>query len=98
MDFTSYDINDREKLVVAVFAKEQNIEGIHVKDVKTLEWSYLVLFWDTEKNLLFINSSDNGSVWCLTDSATVYFKRYILSDCLWLPNDVLVSTRSDFTA
>jgi superfamily II DNA or RNA helicase len=63
LDFTSYDINDREKLVVAVFAKEQNIEGIHVKDVKTLVWSYLVLFWDSEKNLLFINSSDNGSVY-----------------------------------
>lgn len=62
MEFTSYDINDAEKLVVAVYAKEQNIEGIHVKDVKTLAWSYLVLFWDEDKNLLFINSSDNGSV------------------------------------
>ena len=62
LDFTSYDINDSEKLVVAVFAKEQNIEGIHVKDVKTLAWSYLVLFWDENKNLLYINSSDNGSV------------------------------------
>ena len=62
LDFTSYDINDTEKLVVAVYAKEQNIEGIHVKDVKTLVWSYLVLFWDEEKNLLYINSSDNGSV------------------------------------
>lgn len=62
LDFTSYDINDAEKLVVAVYAKEQNIEGIHVKDVKTLAWSYLVLFWDEDKNLLYINSSDNGSV------------------------------------
>lgn len=62
LDFTSYDINDTEKLVVAVYAKEQNIEGIHVKDVKTLAWSYLVLFWDEDKNLLYINSSDNGSV------------------------------------
>ena len=63
LDFTSYDINDAEKLVVAVYAKEQNIEGIHVKDVKTLAWSYLVLFWDEDKNLLYINSSDNGSVY-----------------------------------
>ena len=63
MDFTSYDINDTEKLIVAVMAKEQNIEGIHVKDVKTLTWSYLVLFWDEENRLLFINSSDNGSVY-----------------------------------
>lgn len=63
LDFTSYDINDTEKLVVAVYAKEQNIEGIRIKDVKTLAWSYLVLFWDSNKNLLFINSSDNGSVY-----------------------------------
>ena len=63
LDFTSYDVNDTEKLVVAVYAKEQNIEGIHVKDVKTLEWNYLVLFWDVDKNLLFINSSDNSGVY-----------------------------------
>lgn len=62
LDFTSYDINDVEKLVVAVYAKEQNIEGIHVKDVKTLAWSYIVLFWDEDKNLLYINSSDNGGI------------------------------------
>ena len=63
MDFTSYDINDTEKLVVAVMAKEHNIEGIHLKDVKTLTWNYLVLFWDSTKRLLFINSSDNKSVY-----------------------------------
>lgn len=62
LDFTSYDVNDTEKLVVVVYAKEQNIEGIHVKDVKTLAWSYLVLFWDDNNNLLYINSSDNSSV------------------------------------
>lgn len=62
MDFTSYDVNETEKLVVAVMAKEQNIEGLHVKDIRTLTWSYLVLFWDTQKNLLFINSSDNVGV------------------------------------
>ena len=61
-DFTSYDINDTEKLLVAVYAKEQNIEGIHVKDIKTLAWSYLVMFWDEDNNLLYINSSDNGSL------------------------------------
>lgn len=63
LDFTSYDINDAEKLVVAVMAKEQNVDGIHVKDVKTLIWSYLVLFWDDNRNLLFINSSDNSSIY-----------------------------------
>ena len=63
MDFTSYDVNDTEKMVVVVYAKEQNIEGIHVKDVKTLAWNYLVLFWDVDKKLLFINSSDNSGVY-----------------------------------
>lgn len=62
MDYISYAINEEEKLVVAVMAKEQNIEGLHVKDIRTLTWSYLVLFWDDRKNLLFINSSDNKSV------------------------------------
>ena len=61
-DYISFDINDTEKLLVAVYAKEQNVEGIHIKDVKTLVWSYLVLFWDEDKNLLYINSSDNNSL------------------------------------
>ena len=63
LDYKSYDLNEHEKLLVAVLAKEQNIEGIRVKDVRTLVWSYLVLFLDDKKNLLYINSSDNASVY-----------------------------------
>lgn len=63
LDFKSYDLNDREKLLVAVMAKEQNIEGIKVKEVRTLAWSYLVMFYDDKKNLLYINSLDNGSLY-----------------------------------
>lgn len=63
MDFVSYDINDKEKLLVAVMAKEQHIDGIRVKDVNTLSWNYLVIYWDEQKNLLFINSSDNAGVY-----------------------------------
>jgi superfamily II DNA or RNA helicase len=63
LDVKSYDINEKEKLLVAVMASEEHVEGIKVKDVNTLEWSYLVLFWDEKKNLLFISSSDNGSLY-----------------------------------
>ena len=63
LDFKSYDLNEQEKLLVAVMAKEQNIEGIKVKEVRTLTWSYLVMFYDDKKNLLYINSLDNGSLY-----------------------------------
>lgn len=63
LDFKSYDLNEQEKLLVAVMAKEQNIEGIKVKEVSTLTWSYLVMFYDDKKNLLYINSLDNGSLY-----------------------------------
>ena len=63
LDYQSYDINENEKLLVAVMAKEQNVEGIKVKDVRTMAWSYLVLFWDEKKNLLYINSLDNASLY-----------------------------------
>ena len=62
-DFKTYDINDREKLLVAVMAEEQSVDGIKVKEVMTTTWRYIILFWDEKKNLLFINSSDNGSVY-----------------------------------
>lgn len=63
LDVKSYDINEKEKLLVAVMASEENVEGISVKDVSTLEWRYLVLFWDEKKKLLYINSSDNGTLY-----------------------------------
>ena len=63
LDFKSYDLNEHEKLLVAVMAQEQNIEGIRVKEVRTLSWSYLVMFYDDKKNLLYINSLDNGSLY-----------------------------------
>ena len=63
LDFKSYDLNEQENLLVAVMAKEQNIEGIKVKEVRTLTWSYLVMFYDDKKNLLYINSLDNGSLY-----------------------------------
>ena len=63
LDYKSYDLNEREKLLVAVMAKEQNIEGIKVKDVSSMVWSYLVLFFDDKKKLLYINSMDNASLY-----------------------------------
>lgn len=63
LDFKSYDLNDRERLLVAVMAKDQNIEGIKVKEVRTLAWSYLVMFYDNKRHLLYINSLDNGSLY-----------------------------------
>lgn len=63
LDYHSFDLNVNEKLLVAVMAKEQNVEGIKVKDVRTMAWSYLVLFWDEKKNLLYINSLDNSSLY-----------------------------------
>ena len=63
LDYSSYDINEKHKILVAVTAKNKPVEGIRIKDICTLDWNYLILFWDTSKNILFINSSDNSSLY-----------------------------------
>ena len=50
LDYKSYDLNEHEKLLVAVLAKEQNIEGIKVKDVRDNEGKSVFSSMSTSKS------------------------------------------------
>ena len=63
LEFKFADINSDEKLIVIITAKKQDVEWINNKDIYEVDWNMTVVFWETKNDLLFINSSDNSSLY-----------------------------------
>ena len=63
LDYKFYDINRDEKIIVIITAKKENVDWVNHKDIQQFVWNMIVVFWDTKNNLLFINSSDNSSLY-----------------------------------
>lgn len=63
LEYQFHDINKEEKILVIITARRGNVEWVKHKDIQEVVWDMIVVFWDTKNNLLFINSSDNGSLY-----------------------------------
>jgi superfamily II DNA or RNA helicase len=63
LEYQFHDINKEEKILVIITARRGNVEWINHKDIQQIVWDMILVFWDTRNNLLFINSSDNGSLY-----------------------------------
>lgn len=63
MEYKFHDINRDEKIIVIITAKKETVEWVNHKDIQQFIWNMIVVFWETKNNLLFINSSDNGSLY-----------------------------------
>ena len=63
LDYKFFDINRDDKLLIIITAQKQDVEWIDAKDIYFINWQYMLVFWETRNNLLFINSSDNGSLY-----------------------------------
>lgn len=55
-----YDLNPVENTLVIVTARKASIDWAQIKDIYNWDWELLILFWDRDQNLLFINSSSNS--------------------------------------
>jgi len=63
LQYKFHDINTEEKILVIITARIVNVDWVNHKDIQQLVWDMIIVFWDTKNNLLFINSSDNGSLY-----------------------------------
>jgi len=63
LEYQFHDINHEEKILVIITARRENVEWVNHRDIQQVVWDIIVVFWDTKNNLLFINSSDNGSLY-----------------------------------
>jgi len=57
------DLNRDDKLLLILTAHQQGVDWLDSKEIYQLTWRIIVVFWDTRLNLLFINSSDNSSLY-----------------------------------
>lgn len=63
LEYKFDDLNSDEKILVIITAKKEPVEWINDKDITTFKWNLILVYWETKNNLLFINSSDNSSLY-----------------------------------
>lgn len=63
LEFKFADVNSEEKFLVIITARKQDVEWINNKEIYQIQWDITIVFWETKNNLLFINSSDNSSLY-----------------------------------
>lgn len=63
LEYKFMDFNHTTNTLVAVTAEKSEIEWVNYKELYGLHWKLYVIFYDTEKHLLFIHSSDKSSLY-----------------------------------
>lgn len=64
LEFKFHDINREHNMLVIVTGKRLDAEWVHDKrEIYDIQWDIFIVYWETKNNLLFINSSDNGSLY-----------------------------------
>ena len=62
-EYKFFDINHDENILVIITAKREEVDWVKHKDIYALDWRLILVYWETKNNLLFINSSDNSSLY-----------------------------------
>ncbi|MGE7673491.1 DEAD/DEAH box helicase [Lysinibacillus sp. NPDC094403] len=62
-EYAFYDDNLKENVAIVVFAKKSKLDWLTDKNSFDLKWDMIILMWDPEKKLLYINSTDNNSLY-----------------------------------
>ncbi len=57
------DLNRDENILIIITADKTDVEWVNNKDIFQINWNIIVAYWETRNNLLFINSSDNSSLY-----------------------------------
>lgn len=63
-EFKFFDINREQQILIIVTGRRLEVDWVKdKKEIHNIQWDIIIAFWETEKNLLFINSSDNSSLY-----------------------------------
>ena len=63
LEYKFHDYNPNENTVVIITATKTEVEWVNYKEVFGLDWKLTVLYYDSERKLLFIHSSDKSSLY-----------------------------------
>lgn len=59
-DLCKYYINEEEKIFIVVEPEKSRIEWANYQEVNNLNWNLHIAYWNKEKNVLFINSTNKS--------------------------------------
>lgn len=62
-EYVFYDENIAENVAVIVYARKSKLDWLSDKNSYNLTWNMLILIWNPIDKLLFINSTDNSSLY-----------------------------------
>lgn len=63
LEYKFFDFNKEQEMLVVITGRRIEVEWVHHKEIHDISWDIIIVFLDRKNNLLFINSSDNGSVY-----------------------------------
>jgi len=63
LDYLFPSLNADKKTLIIITGKKQSIDWGYSKEIYEILWNLYVIHWDTKRNLLFINGSDNAGVY-----------------------------------
>ncbi|MDM8102792.1 DEAD/DEAH box helicase [Oceanobacillus oncorhynchi] len=63
LEYKFFDVNSKENIAIFIYAKRDYPDWVYDKGIYNLKWEIIVMYWDTTNRLLYINSSDNGSLY-----------------------------------
>lgn len=62
-DYKFHDLNRDRKTLIVFLGNKKPVDWGSFKDVYNIEWDIYIVYWEQSKNLLFIHSSDKGSLY-----------------------------------
>lgn len=63
LEFKFDDLNKEQKVLVIITGRKSEVEWVHFNEIHDLQWDIIIAFYNEADNLLFINSSDNSSLY-----------------------------------
>ena len=59
-DYKFHDLNPSENTLIVLLGKKKAVDWGNFKDFYNIEWNIFIVYWNREKNMLFIHSSENS--------------------------------------
>lgn len=57
-DKCQYYVNEDEKLLIIIEMSDNRVDWTHYKDINNITWNLHVLYWNEQKKMFFINSTE----------------------------------------
>lgn len=94
-EHSQYNVNEQEKVLIITELSASNVDWTTCRDINDVNWNLHILYWNEEKNVFFINTTDKGAADSLAESVFDSCKRIAGEDvfrCLYGINRLMLST------